>query len=191
MVKPIPSRFNPDLLARDSSQYSVTLPLGQFSRLSEFLREGASLAGGEAGADNAGEMQAIFRFSRRKDVIVVAGRLTTRYQLQCQRCLGTMTHDVDAPFELTFAKSEQAAHDMPDEVDPVVLDETGSIHVVDLFEDELILHVPTVPRHDTVEECDASEHLVVATETEHDLPTEADAVKKKNPFEVLKNLDLN
>jgi len=193
MVKPTPSRFNPDLLARDSTPYSVNLPLAQFSRLREMLLE------------DVGEMHATFRFSRRKDSVLVAGNLQTRFQLQCQRCLEPMVHDVDEQFEFVFAKSEQAAHDMPETLDPVVLDDNGQIHVVDLFEDELILYLPTVARHDELEHCELSEHVLLAeaqTATEQKANTEeqneqesTDQVdageKKKNPFDVLKNLDLH
>jgi len=65
MVKPTPSRFNPDLLARDSTVYSVTLPLAQFSRLRDLL------------LDSQGEVQATFRFSRRKESVLAAGELST------------------------------------------------------------------------------------------------------------------
>ena len=123
MVKPTPNRFNPDLLARDSTQYSVNLPLKQFSRLSKML------------LDDQGEMQAVFRFSRRKKVVLISGRLKTSYTLQCQRCLEPMQAPVDEPFELVFANTEEDAQAMPDGLDPVVLDENGQIHVVDLFED--------------------------------------------------------
>ena len=195
MVKPTPSRFNPDLLARDSTQYSVNLPLGQFSRLRELL------------LDDQGEMHAIFRFSRRKDTIVVSGNLKTNYRLQCQRCLEPMQWHVDEAFELVFAKSLEAAQAMPESFDPVVLDDNGQIHVVDLFEDELILHLPTVARHEQLEDCEASEHVLFAEDAAAVAPDErtdndeheqqdqndssnADTVRK-NPFDVLKNLDLH
>lgn len=196
MVKPTPSRFNPELLARDSTEYSVTLPLGQFSRLREML------------LDDEGEMQAIFKFSRMKKTVKVAGQLKTSYHMQCQRCLGPMQAPVDEPFELVFAKTEEEAQAMPDGLDPVVLDENGQIHIVDLFEDELILQLPTVPRHEQLAECEASGH-VLFTNADDVQPTDAQTdrqneqneqtqtttssaeSKRKNPFDVLKNLDLH
>lgn len=175
MVKPTPSRFNPDLLARDSTQYSVNIPLGQFSRLRNLL------------LDDKGEMSAVFRFSRRKDTVLVAGKLTTTFQLQCQRCLEPMQFDVDEPFELAFAKTESLAQQMPEGLDPVVLDEHGQIHVVDLFEDELILHLPTVARHDNLSECE-TEHIQDESTVEQSV---GESAERKNPFDVLKNLDLH
>jgi len=191
MVKPTPSRFNPDLLARDSTQYSVNLPLGQFSRLREML------------LSDEGEIDATFRFSRRKKSVLVAGNLKTSFRLLCTRCLEPMDYAIEEPFEFIFAKNEQVAHEMPDGLDPVVLDEFGQIHVVDLFEDELILHVPTVALHDKRENCNADEQLLGADELEESSSTLLEqseqgkneplksGAKKKNPFDVLKDLDLH
>lgn len=191
MVKPTPSRFNPDLLARDSTQYSVSLPLGQFSRLREML------------LSDEGEINATFRFSRRKKSVLVAGNLKTSYRLLCTRCLDPMDYVIEEPFEFIFAKSEQAAHEMPDGFDPVVLDEFGQIHVVDLFEDELILHLPTVAQHDNQETCNANEQLLGADEIQKTSSTLLEQSEqgtneslksgsnKKNPFDVLKDLDLH
>ena len=196
MVKPIPSRFNPDLLARDTTQYSVTLPLKQFIRLQEFL------------LDDTGEMHANFRFSRRKKAVMVSGNLKTNYRLQCQRCLEPMQFKVDEAFEFVFAKTEEEAHRVPERFDPVVLDDNGQIHIVDLFEDELILYLPTVARHETEAQCEASGYILFIDEANADTADEqtgeqpekgkqsenddsdVDSVRK-SPFDVLKNLDLH
>jgi len=175
MVKPIPSRFNPDLLARDSTQYSANVPLGQFNRLRGLL------------LDDSAEMSAVFRFSRRKDTVLVSGTLNTCFALQCQRCLEPMQLVVEEAFELAFAKTEAAAQSMPEGLDPVVLDDNGQIHVVDLFEDELILHLPTVARHVQMSECE-TELIQDAAVVEENT---GDSNQRKNPFDVLKNLDLH
>jgi len=200
MVKQTPSRFNPDLLARDSTQYSVDLPLKQFIRLQEFL------------LDDSGEMHAKFRFSRRKKSVMVSGNLTANYRLQCQRCLEPMQFEVDEAFEFVFAKTEEEALRVPERFDPVVLDETGQIHVIDLFEDELILYLPTVARHETQAQCEASGYILFIDEAQAESTDEQTSGQakqgkqsqdddkgdddsaenvRKNPFDVLKNLDLH
>ncbi len=180
MVKPIPSRFNPDLLARDSTQYSLNLPLGQFGRLRELL------------LDDTAELQAVFRFSRRKNTVLVAGTLKTSFTLECQRCLEPMQLLVEEPFELAFAKTEAAAQEMPEGLDPVVLDDNGQIHVVDLFEDELILHLPAVALHAQLDECKADFiQENIGTEEQVGKNDAVETTERKNPFDVLKNLDLH
>ncbi len=173
MVKPTPSRFNPDLLARDPALYRVSLPLQQFKRLQEFL------------LDATGNMTAELRFSIRQKTPMVAGRLKATYVMQCQRCLEPVKYQLDEPFELAFAKDEILAREMPDALDPVVLDDTGQIHVVDLFEDELILHVPTVPRHTDSDTCVMQQQSFGEVEGD-----ESATSTGRKAFDVLKNLDL-
>jgi uncharacterized protein len=74
-------------------------------------------------------------------------------QLRCQRCLGPLSHDVQAEQLLVLAASqaeidaEPAAVDAPDRVLA-----GKEMAVRDLVEDELILSLPYAPRHD---ECEA------------------------------------
>lgn len=172
MVKALPQRFNPDLLARDGTRFELCLPQSQLDRLSGIL----------SSSDN--EVQVTALFSRRKNHILISGRFTTVFCVQCQRCLESMDVDVSEPFELVFVDDEDKAIDLPKELDPVVLDEKGQIHVVDLFEDELILHVPEIPKHSDLAACELSQ-------TEFgDLPAEIEE-GKRNPFEALKNLNLH
>ena len=74
-------------------------------------------------------------------------------QLRCQRCLGPLSHDVQAEQVLVLAASqaeidaEPAAVDAPDRVLA-----GKEMAVRDLVEDELILSLPYAPRH---EDCEA------------------------------------
>jgi len=172
MVKALPQRFNPDLLARDGTRFELNLPQSLMKRLSGIL----------SSPDN--EVQVTALFSRRKDHIVISGRLTTVFSVHCQRCLEPMNVEISEPFELVFVEDEDKASELPKELDPVVLDENGQIHVVDLFEDELILHVPDIPKHSNVAACQLSR-------TEFgELPADIEE-GKPNPFAALKNLNLH
>lgn len=172
MVKPAPIRFNPDLMARDATRYRVEVPLAQFTRLRDLLHH------------DTGSVAATFGFSRRKDHIVVSGRLETTYTLQCQRCLEPMQFPVDESFELVFVDSDAAAQRLPSEFDPVVLDDTGQIHIVDMLEDELLLHLPTIARHDDSVGCELAGGVEAQT-------GEPETARRDNPFEALKDLDLH
>ena len=177
MVKTLPARFNPDLMSRDGTRYEATMPVRQFARLRDIL------------ASDEGEVRATALFSRRKDHIVVSGRLRAEWPLVCQRCLEPMTVAIDEPYELVFVESEALARELPKELDPVVLDESGQIHRTDLFEDELMLHVPLIPRHDDPDDCtDAERSFGEVPEPENDA---GDGEGRKNPFDVLKDLNLH
>lgn len=173
MVKPIPARFNPDILARDTTRYGAEIPLEKFTRLGECLvkREG----------DMAGTVSVELSFTRRKDLVLANGQYSTSYSLQCQRCLGYMMLPIAATFELTFVENEAAALELPDAMDPVILDEHGNIDVVDMLEDELLLQLPVVARHEEGSSDCSAELVMEEVDAEPAEPT-------RRPFEALKNL---
>jgi len=174
MAKPLPNRFNPDLMARDGARYEAALPLSSFERLTTLLQ------------DSAGEVHVSAAFARRERHILISGRLTVRYSLQCQRCLAPMTLVVDEPYELVFVPDSASAEALPDELDPVVLDDGGYMATTVLFEDELILHVPLIARHADIADCAPLPDNVAAV-----VPEDDDAAPRRNPFDALKNLDLH
>ena len=175
MAKPLPKRFDPDQMARDGARHETSMSLSAFERLATLLH----------GTD--GEVRITSGFTRRKDHIVVGGRIHVAWPLECQRCLEPMTVAIDEPYEFVFVESERAARVLPEALDPVVLDENGQIRVVDLLEDELILHVPAIPKHDDLAECTDAERSFGEVEAE----STGDGEGRRNPFDVLKNLNLH
>ena len=175
MVKTLPARFDPDLMDRDGTRYEATLSVRHFPRLAALL------------ASPDGEVRVSASFSRRKDHIVVAGRLRADWPLECQRCLEPITVAIDEPYELVFVDSERAAGELPEELDPVVLDDGGRIRAIDLFEDELMLHVPSFPRHEEGARCASAERSF------GELPSEVaeEGSGRTNPFGVLKDLNIH
>jgi uncharacterized protein len=171
MVNALPQRFNPDLLSRDGTRFELVLPQSQLPRLGAIL----------SSTDNDVLVNAVF--SRQKKHVLISGGITTRFALDCQRCLEPFEVEVSEQFELVFVENEEKASELPNEQDPVILDDAGQIHVVDLFEDEVILHVPDIPKHSDLTTCTLrqAEFGDVAVDIEKG---------KRNPFEALKNLNL-
>ncbi|MEE9321498.1 MAG: YceD family protein [Granulosicoccus sp.] len=159
-------------MVRDGTQYEVDLPFERLPRLCELLES------------TQGRARVTATFSQRKDHIVVSGRLQTDYPLQCQRCLAPMFVSIDERYELVFVKDEATAKALPKEFDPIILDDTGMIHQTDLLEDEMILHVPAIPKHSDFAGC-------VSGDREFGTPlTDADEAQKPRPFDVLGKLEL-
>ncbi|HEY3075615.1 MAG TPA: YceD family protein [Burkholderiales bacterium] len=74
-------------------------------------------------------------------------------QLRCQRCLGPLSHEVQAEQLLVLAASQAEIDAEPPAVDaPDRVVAAKEMAVRDLVEDELILSLPYAPRHD---ECEA------------------------------------
>ena len=100
--------------------------------------------------------------------------------LECQRCLGPMQYLVDGKtvFEVVRSESELGSDDETDEDDePERIVGSRRFDLVALIEDELILGVPYIPRH---EACPGQSEKIAATDP--------DAVERPSPFAVLGKL---
>lgn len=97
--------------------------------------------------------------------------------LVCQRCLGPVAAEVHARRSFLFAADEAAATALDAEVEDDVLVLTRSLDARELVEDELLLALPLVPRHEVCPD---------------PLPLPADDVpagdERPNPFAVLSAL---
>lgn len=98
----------------------------------------------------------------------------------CQRCLGLADIAVAVNRSFRFVDTEAAAEAQDEEAEEDVLALDRDFSLRDLIEDELLMELPIVPRHDV---CPAEVKLAVA-----DADFEAESAKKRNPFAVLAKL---
>lgn len=180
----LPVRFNPAELARYRRTAQITLPVSHFSRLAAIL------------ADDSGSVSVEVTFGFTEDRLPVAnGSQTSRVKMTCQRCQQAMQVELTGSFSLVFVASEEAAAELPESLDPVILgrqqtDENqpaegkagnDEIHVVEFLEDELILHLPTRVVHKNEQECDPA--VIAALSGNEHTPTDT-----HNPFAGLDDL---
>lgn len=147
------------------------LPLEGMSRLRECLRE------------DSGE--AVFDLSFARDEqrrAVVTGRIRAQLRLQCQRCLETVVHGVDAEVSIAFVEGYDQAAQLPDSLDPCLVEEGGRVRLLDLIEDELLLQLPQVAMHE------AGSCPVMLTGTTGEKPSQTDVQPENNPFALLAGL---
>jgi uncharacterized protein len=97
--------------------------------------------------------------------------------LQCQRCLQDMTEPLVVDRRIRFVRSEAEAARLDEDSDDDVLALVPRLDLQELFEDELILALPLVPRHDS-----CPKPLVVATATIADAGSDANP---PHPFAAL------
>jgi len=112
-------------------------------------------------------------------LITVSGSGSASVELACQRCNEAFEHILELDFCFSPVKDAEAADDLPSLYDAIELDENGEVNLRELVEDELILAIPLIPRHE-LEDCQSSSDSVWG-----ELPEELD---KPNPFDVLKKL---
>ena len=104
----------------------------------------------------------------------------TRLPLICQRCLGPVEIAVTVEQSFRFVGSEEAAEAQDEESEEDVLALSQDFSLADLIEDEVLMALPVVPRHD---ECPVAIKLEVV-----DPGFEAASAEKRNPFSVLAKL---
>ena len=68
--------------------------------------------------------------------------------LQCQRCLLPLAQSVHVDRQFRFVADEDTAAALDDEMEDEVLALPKSLNLRDLVEDEMLLALPLVPRHD-------------------------------------------
>jgi len=106
---------------------------------------------------------------------------TTTVALECQRCLQPMAEALQVDRRLRFVADEDEAARLDEESDDDVLAFSGRLDLQALVEDELILALPLVPRH---EHCPQPLALLApAAPADDPVPAE-----RPNPFAALARL---
>ncbi|XMR31916.1 YceD family protein [Escherichia coli] len=78
---------------------------------------------------------------------VIKGHSDVDVTLECQRCGGhyPFTHRFTQHIVLALLFSDERAEALPEEYEPVDVDEFGEINLLAMIEDEIILNLPVVP----------------------------------------------
>lgn len=100
--------------------------------------------------------------------------------LTCQRCLAPADIDVAVNRSFRFVDSEELAEEQDEEAQEDVLAISREFKLAELIEDEVLMEMPLVPRHDV---CPGDVKLAVA-----DPGFDTALTQKRNPFEVLAKL---
>lgn len=100
--------------------------------------------------------------------------------LTCQRCLGSVDIAVSVNRSFRFVGSEEAAEAQDEEAEEDVLALSQEFSLSELIEDEVLMTLPVVPRHET---CPVDVKLMAV-----DSGFEAASAEKRNPFAVLAKL---
>ncbi len=170
-----PGRLNLMAFARAGEALDASEPVGGFGRLVAEAQgpvEGLQVrwrARGELRAAPGDAPQVWLHLAAQTDV-----------PLTCQRCLRPLDVALAIDRWFRFAADEAAAAALDDEVEEDVLVLSGEFDLRALVEDELLMALPLVPRHDA---CPVEVKLAAA-----DPEFEAAGGAKPNPFAALASL---
>lgn len=162
---PLPATFRPLKLARQQGKLKGYMPLQQLPTLA------ADCVG------DSGNLEADLQLEMQGRWPVMTGAVKATVKMTCQRCLEAVDVPLSAQMSLGFSQSEEALEELPDNLEPYLLEEE-EIPLADVLEQELILAMPIVAYH---AECKPAEY-------EQPPEPEAEVSEKPNPFKVLEQL---
>lgn len=167
-----PSRLDVEALAKAEASLDGVWPVADLERLA------ASAVAGTVAGEVSWQVQGEHRAVRGgQPQVWLHLKAHTRVMLECQRCLSPVPIEVRVERSFLFVHGEDAAAELDADSEDDVLALTRALDLRALVEDELLLELPLVPRHEV---CPAP--LPMAGE---EAPM---AEEKPNPFAVLASL---
>lgn len=142
-----PLRLDVEAFAKDGDELTGEWPLSALHRLCESAHAESLPGDADQVAWQArGELRPVR--GDRPQVWLHVGALA-RIRLECQRCLQPVEAELQAKRSFQFAPDEVTAAEIDAESEDDVLVLTRALDLKELVEDELILALPLVPRHDS------------------------------------------
>jgi len=129
-----------DTLVGTETALDFSIPLAELPRVSREL------------TSTEGEARGHVRFSRQLGQAVADLEVGAQPEVVCQRCMQPMRWPVKVKSRVALVSDYDAADRVPEEME-VFLVEGDSVSVRDLVDEEVMLALPHVPRHDEDSEC--------------------------------------
>jgi uncharacterized protein len=142
----VPTALDVAAFCRDGGHVQGRLSLEEMPRLAESLLRPADGAG-DGGVEwrAAGSLLPVSGGAPQR-IVDLAVRATAT--LECQRCLQPMTLPLQVERRFRFVEGEDEAARLDEELEDDVLALTRRLDLLALVEDELLLALPLVPRHE-------------------------------------------
>ena len=134
-----PEIVDPWRVSEQKQAFSGSVQLGDLPRLSPLLSHTEGIA----------DYQFLFSRDQYRRPLI-EGRVVATLWQTCQRCLEEMSLKVDSGFRLVVVQGYDEAGQVDESLEPLLAEE-GSIRLLDLVEDELLLALPAVALHDQCE----------------------------------------
>jgi uncharacterized protein len=144
-----------DTLAGTEAKVEFTIPLSELPRVSHEL------------SATDGEASGIVRFSRQLGHAVADLKVSAQPEVVCQRCMQPMRWPVNVNSRIALVSDYSAADRVPEGLE-VFLVEADSVSVRDLVDEEVLLALPHVARHDEDSECAGREMQLPGHEEDAD-----------------------
>jgi uncharacterized protein len=169
MLARLPEYIDPLHLADKRGELKGQIPVSKLDRLADML------------FSDAGTVNIELFFGREGRLAKIEGQIEAVLELKCQNCLQAVQWSVKNAVKLGIVTSLDQADRLPEDYEPLLIDE-GKILLKNIVEDELLLILPTFPKH---------QHECLAQKTGDskvgDLQDEQQS-SPENPFSILAKL---
>ncbi len=166
MLDRLPISIRPISFSDRGKRLSGVFEISTLTRLSDMLQ------------DTAGIVEIDVSFEKKGRVPTIQGNIKTNLKLECQVCLSQLALSIDRNFKLGFVTSLEQADRLANDCEPFIM-EAENISLVELIEDEILIALPDIPKHDY--ECVKREEEDLAIDNEQQQ-------RSDNPFSVLAKL---
>jgi len=134
MLARLPEFIDPLHLADKRGELKGQIPVSGLDRLADLL------------FSDAGAVAVDLFFGREGRLAKVEGQIETVLELECQNCLQAVHWPVKTSIKLGIVTSIDQADRLPEDYEPLLVDE-GKTLLKNIIEDELLLILPTFPKH--------------------------------------------
>ncbi len=170
MLDQLPEYIDPLYLADKRAELKGKIALSGLGRVADMLHS------------TEGAIAVELIFGREGRLAKIEGRLDAILQLQCQNCLQALTLPVNGIIKLGIVTTLDQADRLPKDYEPLLVAEAQKIQLKDIIEDELLLILPSFPKHQHA--------CLTATSTTNNVNISAatEQLTAENPFSILANL---
>jgi len=169
MLDRLPEYIDPLHLADKRGALQGRIPLNSLDRLAGILH------------NDTGSIAVELFFSREGRLAKIEGTIQAVLELECQNCLQAVEWTVNGEVKLGIVTSIDQADRLPDEYEPLLVNEE-KILLKEIVEEELLLILPTFPKHQ--HDC----FVPAVDESTVDSIINVERSIPENPFSILANL---
>lgn len=164
----LPRQIDPIQFTEKKIDLEGAFKVGEMERLSEIV------------CDKDGVVSFNLSFGKDAEGIrLIQGNVRSAIKVICQRCLEPLVLDLDLKVKLSPVLSAEAARQLPEEYDPLLL-LTEVIPLITIIEDEILVNIPSFPKHEK-QKCSVKLDDLLEKKTKKQQNDD-------NPFKVLENL---
>jgi uncharacterized protein len=137
MSEPPLKLVDPIKLARRNGELTGNVALNGLPRVAEMLSEKS----GEAHYELCFAFDTIYRRA------VAKGMVKAELIMECQRCLQPMRLAIQEQINWILVNDQQALKSVPDNYEGILIEAKGTINVIELLEEQILLGIPLIVKH--------------------------------------------